>query len=656
MKTSDSSFSRLLFGSRFAQILWLLSTGVIFFLYYRWQTPLRMVATNLVPVPLAFLHVCALTGLGWPLSRLLIKQQDKWIEALLSFGFGMGLTGIFTFSLGLMGNFDPLLFVVWEIAGLSIFVFAVYRRRPYKLESIQWNIWNITGGIILFFFIVVGIPFLVSPEISTDAISYHLLIPRLYLLRGEVYHIPLLVEAYYPSLAEYNYLPLLALADEIVCKSFHFWGGLAVLILMTRIVKCACAENKNKLLAPALFLSMPVTAIHIAWAWNDFFYTLYVLLSLYFLLLYHLSEEKSGRDLFIAGLMAGLSSWMKYTFVLFFFTSLLLFLIGFRKWKWNWRHFYLFALGFCLVALFWMFQNWTFTENPFYPFLHRIFPGPHWNEHVDQYFHDFLRKYEIQDWNWKTYFTFPIPVVLKPRLVDNQTGILPLVLAPLLFLKNQAKGVRLLKAYVAACLFVWIFIQTENRSILTVFSLIFCIASISLEKFPWTGKHFKHITAGVILAAAATNFFYTSLTAFSLFDPVRYFLGRESKAQYITRLSESQQAFDFVNGLPEAGRVLLVSSHVPYYVQKPYFFSSFADPPIAEVLSREAKSAGEIAIRFKNLGITHVILNRPAYDKENRKQLYSWSNAQRLRFEEFLLKHCTPVIKYGSDYVFRINR
>jgi Dolichyl-phosphate-mannose-protein mannosyltransferase len=651
---SGFSITRLIFHSRLFQILWIFLFLLALFFYYRWQIPLRFVAKNLIPLPAALIHVLALIGLGWPFMKLIVKKEEKWIEVFVSLAFGIGLTGIFSFSLGMTAHLELLPFILWEVAGWILFLIALNSWWPLSVQKVPWNIWNVLGAAILLLFLVAEIPFVVAPEISTDAIAYHLLIPKMYLARGEIYFLPLFVEAYYPSLAELNYLPLLQFANEFVCKAFHFWGGICVLILLAQIIK-RVRPDSGRWLAPALFLSMPMTALHIAWAWNDFFYTFFVLLSLLFFLRYEQGDKSSGRDLFIAGILAGLSSWMKYTFVLFFFASVVLLIVGNRRWKWKLRHYPLLFVGIGLIASFWMLQNWIFTDNPFYPFLNKIFHSPFWTENADRNLHNSLRRWEISNWSWKTYFTFPIHMMLKPRLVDIQTGILPLVLIPLFFMRAKSAGLRLLKVYIAGSILAWLLIHTENRSLFTVFGVFFCIVTILLESFPFIHKKIRFLLGIGIVLASCTNFFYASLTMYDLFDPFRYFFGRETASEYRTRLSESQVLFDYLNNSRDAKRVLLVSSHVPYYLNHPALFSSFADPPITEVLTYELKSSSDLDRKLRALEVTHIVFNKSAYEKENKVHLYSWSHEQRLLFEEFVLRYCEPVIRSGSDYVFRIK-
>jgi hypothetical protein len=244
---------------------------------------------------------------------------------------------------------------------------------------------------------------------------------------------------------------------------------------------------------------------------------------------------------------------------------------------------------------------------------------------------------------------------MKPRLIDIHPGILPLTLAPLLFLKSRNRGIRFLKAFLACSLLVWLLIHTENRSLFSVFAVFFSVVSLALQELDLTSRR-RTLMVILILAAVCTNFFYALLTMYEQFDPFRYFFGRETATQYISRLSESQGSFDFLNRSKDVMNVLLVSSHVPYYLDRPAYFSSFADPPIAEVLSYEMPSLEAFRKKLQSLHITHIFLNRSAYETENKEHLYSWSAKQRMLFEEFVLKECEPVMKEGTDYVFRLKQ
>ena len=84
-----------------------------------------------------------------------------------------------------------------------------------------------------------------------------------------------------------------------------------------------------------MFVSMPVAAVVFGWACNDLLYTLFLLLSLYFLVCYQEAapEDRKDSDLLLAGLSAGLAAWTKYTFAIFLVVLLILSWRGVRRWR-----------------------------------------------------------------------------------------------------------------------------------------------------------------------------------------------------------------------------------------------------------------------------------------------------------------------------------
>jgi hypothetical protein len=134
-----------------------------------------------------------------------------------------------------------------------------------------------------------------------------------------------------------------------------------------------------------------------------------------------------------------------------------------------------------------------------------------------------------------------------------------------------------------------------------------------------------------------------------------YFLGFESKPQYIERMVPGQRAYDFLNAKSPVQRVLLVSLHGPFYFNQSYFLNDYSDPPVAEVLTRDLRSPEEIARKFAALRISHVIIDPGKYKEENEVGLYSWNKEQRVRFETFLLKNCKELARFSDGFVYEVS-
>lgn len=565
------------------------------------------------------------------------------------------MTGLLVFFTGIFGQLKGWLLLSWTLIGFSLFLRMMFREE-LRLQRTDWNAWNVAAAFILVTFLVQNIPFVVSPELTTDALEYHLLIPKIYIGLGKIEYIPLLVESNYPSLTEYNFLPMLKLSNEIVCKSFHFWMGILLLLLLGQLVKAVRPDTAN-LTAPAFFLAMPVTTTIMGWAWNDLLFTLLVVLCLFYLIQYEITPDNPRRNLnlILAGVMAGLASWTKYTFVMFFAALILFYLIAIWRWKWEWKKFGFILLPVILISSLWIIKNWVFTGNPVYPFLNDIFHSPYWTPAADRYFKGTLTRYEIPHWSWTTYFLFPFLITLKPRVIDVHTGILPLVVLPLLFLKNRDRGISMLKMYLVAYVLVWLFIQTEVRSLLSVFAVLFCVGTIALHHSLRAHTKLRRGAILLILAAAGASYCITIVSTYYLFDPIPYFIGKESKAQYLSKYAASQRTYDYLNNNPRVSRILLVGLHNPFYLNRPYFFSSCCDPPVAEVLSSNTKTAGQLQAKLKKLGVTHLVWNQEEYERENAVRLYSWDPNKRAMFETFLSQYCRPAARFGGDQVLQLN-
>jgi hypothetical protein len=639
--------------------LWLVFFAAALVTVVLWNKPLYRIVLNLRPIGFAFAFVISFCGIGAPLVRRLYAHPTKTDEILASFALGLGLTGLFTFVLGVLGIINVMLYALWTLAGLALFIYTILRRwLPISLDlsgMIKQPL-GLLAIVVMVPFLLQLVPPLVSPAVSTDALQYHLLIPKIFFKMGKIDYIPLLVESNYPCLSSYIYLLITPLAGDIVCKSLHFWTGIFVLFAMGRLI-AKTSPGTSRLLGPALYLSMPVFVIILGWAWNDAFFVFFMLLSISYLLDYHLADQdrRSPRSLFLAGVMAGLASWMKYTFVMLFLVILLLLMVAVLRWQWKWRHLFWFFLPVGLIFMLVLIKNWVFTGNPFYPFLNNIFHSPYWTDTANEYFRRTLTRWEIRDWNWSTYFLFPFRMTLKPLVVDTHTGILPLVFIPLLFFRGSNKGITFLKTFLVFSILAWLLFQTLTRSLLTMLAVFFCVAVIELERMVWKHKTFRRPLVFFLSLAVLANLGITIVTNYHLTKPISYMLGLETRKAFLLREAKSQITYEWLNNNPTVGKVLLVGFFGPYYLEKAIYFSSLSDPPIAEQLSKGIKDPGSLWKKFRTLGITHVAIDEKQYNHDNHHGLYEWTAQQKKVFEDFIAQFCQPIVKFGKEVIYIVK-
>jgi hypothetical protein len=639
--------------------LWLVFFAAALVLAVLWNKPLYKIVLNLRPIGFALAFVISFIGIGAPLVRWLYKHPTKTDEILAAFALGLGLTGLFTFVLGVLGIINIMLYALWTLGGLALFIYTVLRRWlpiSFDLSGVMKQPLSLLAIVIMVPFLLQLIPPLISPVVSTDALEYHLLIPKIFFKMGKIDYIPSLLESNYPCLASYIYMLIMPLAGDIVCKSLHFWTGIFILLAMGRLI-AKTSPGTSRLLGPALYLAMPVFIIILGWAWNDAFFVFFLLLCIGYLLDYHLPDPdlRSPRSLFLAGTMAGLAFWMKYTFVMVFLVILLLLLVAVLRWQWKWYHLFWFFLPIGLISMLVLVKNWVFTGNPVYPFLNNIFHSPYWTGAANEYFHHALTRWEMPDWNWSTYFLFPFRITLKPLLVDTHPGILPLVFIPLLFFRSSTKGVTFLKTFLVFSVLVWLVIQTETRSLLTMFAVFFCVAAIGIERMVWKHKAFRRPLVLFLCLAVLANLGITIVTNYQLTKPIAYMLGLETGKNFLRREAKSQMTYEWLNRNPAAGKVLLVGFFGPYYLEKTAYFSSVCDPPIAELLSNNIKDPKSLWGKFRGLGITHVAIDEKQYKDDKRYGLYGWPAGQKKVFEDFIAQFCQPRVKFGKEVIYRVK-
>ena len=629
---------------------WLALGVLALAIYVGANPPLEVVAHRLIPLLTALVVTLALVGLGAPLARRLMARPDPSLELATALCLGVGSTALLTFVKGFfVGTFDARVYGAWLLLGLGLAPLAAWRHRAHLAPSLPATAWGALGLGVLLALGAVLVPFVVAPEASVDALAYHLLIPKLFLEQGRIAHLPLFIESNYPNLAEYVYLPVLMLGDEVVCKCLHFWMAVAVLLSLASLSR-ALFPTSSPVLAPALFASMPVVAIHMGWAWNDFFFTLFVLTALAHLMAY--DDLRQARPALAAGLMLGLAVWTKYTFILYVILFALLLCWGMARRRWRVGHVALFGFGVAAVAWLHLLEDYSFTGNPVYPFLNGLFQSPEWTDTTARYFHDALRLWEIRPWRASTYLTFAVPLFLRPRLIDTHPGVMPLLLVPLLFLPARNERLRVPRAFLLCGALAWLGLHSTTRTLLSLLAVLLCLGAGALQE-SFTGRG-RQAAMAIVVVASVANLWVAMVIGYAYFAPIRYFLGLEPRAAYLSQVAGSQPAYDLLNASRDVGRVLVVSQHEPYYLAKPYLFSAFSDTPIAEHVVGDAVTVDGVARRLAAAGITHVMVRDATYREENDGGLYAWSGATRRAFETFLAERCRKLATVEGDSVYAL--
>jgi len=232
------------------------------------------------------------------------------------------------------------------------------------------------------------------PPVSRDALTHHLVVPKLYLPHGGIYEIPSIVFSYYPMNLDLLYLIPLYFENDIAPKFIHFLFALLTAgLIFTYLRKRIGAEWG--LFGALFFLSLPHIVKLSITAYVDLglvFFSTAALINLF----KWIENRFQVKYLILSAICCGLVLGTKYNGLIVLFILSLFIPLAFisnSKKKYNAKDsankatlikIQLKAVGFgaiffaiaLLVFSPWMVRNYVWKANPIYPLYDNVFNRP----------------------------------------------------------------------------------------------------------------------------------------------------------------------------------------------------------------------------------------------------------------------------------------
>lgn len=482
------------------------------------------------------------------------------------------LIGIYSYSIFLLGiagllfkNYVLIISLVYIL--LSLFFF---KNKIFSTLSTARNFIIPKEKLSLLFLIIIIVQLatnfigVLGPEISFDALWYHLTLPKLYVLWHSIFYIPgnLLFYSVMPKLTEMLYIPLLLFGNELGAKFMHFMFGILILIVIYKLSRKYLSKNLS-LLAALIFYSNLVVGWESIAAYIDLARTFFEIMALWGFLKW--TENKQRKWLITSAIMLGFAIASKVIAL----ESLIIFLVLFgyqhivdreklTSFLKNVSFFIIFSI---LIPLPWLVFSYINTGNPFYPFFSRsIDIGTGFSlPNISNIANDLL--------NLFIYSNDPIsPIYL---------AVLPLLI---IFFTKARREFKVIYIYSFLGLLFWyltprigggrfILPYLPAFSILAVYS-VSTLKNIKLKKF----------LLMVIIFISLTSIGYRAL-ANKKYIPV--ILGKETKAEFLTKNLNFVfgDFYDtdnyFKNNIKSTDKVLLFGFHNLFYVDFPFIDSSW---------------------------------------------------------------------------------
>lgn len=607
------------------------------------------------------LFMAGLLRVGKFLGRsvgLISNPLPDSVDSILSFGLGLSFAAYLAFAFLLIkGGGEILLrgsFVILCVVGILEFQHAHGRSLPTiaaRMDPTEKLLLAVLICGVLTAFIGTTIP-----EISYDALVYHLAVPQSYLLAGQMVDLPYNHYSYLPLLTSMIFAWGLSAGGVYMAKLINFTIGMATL---RAVYVFADAQGGRKLALSAcvLVISIPLV-LYLHWMTNsDLGASLFLILAVICCWKWCQDKER-GSYLKLMALFCGMAMATKYTTGV---GVLALMAYGMAT-LWSApttdknRTMATMVLLVSLPLVPWWTRNMVFQGNPFYPYATGYFGGGNFDPEL-------LRNWyaETRDGTPGLAFFPHIAKIWRDAIIGYQDvpydymGPLMLGLAPIsLFVMGRswlagvvvtasaAYFVGLSATYISRLLIPYILVAGTG--------VVYCLASGSPAR-SWLLAFFILMTSHNIYRFAQISFL-TSVNGFGVA------LGQQSPSEYLMTArnwypNPSYGAFQHVGGLGlgKNERVLMIGDSRVFYSPHQTIASAPHDIPVIFSWAKSAEDPDALFQKLVSENISVVVSNKA---ESPRTDSPKYVNEREIRMISYLLAHHFKMI-YEDNWtaVFR---
>lgn len=489
---------------------------------------------------------------------------------MFALAVSLGIYSYLILALGLIGWLNPIL--VFSVSLPFLAAGIIWFKNNFHFNYLKWlklikkeKLIAILVGI-LSIQIIINFLGAISPELSFDALWYHLTPPKIYVQNQRILHIPgwLLSVSTMPRLTEMFYTVALLFSNEILAKLIHFSFGILSAIALFNLLK-----RYFSLRVTFLGLVTFYTILMVGWqsttSYVDLVRTFFEILALDYFLQW--LEKKKEDLLWRTAILTGLAISTK---LLAFGTlgtlGILILLVSKEKKLERLVKFVLLAL---LVVSPWLILSWVNTGNLFFPFGVGSFIAGTIGAKAD--------------FAWFTQRFTKLPLLLWQVTIHPDDIISPiyLIFLPLVLISiwKQKLSLKIAGLYF---LFGAFFAPTESNRYLLPYLPGFTLFMLSVFNYNWNkNKIMERFLIGLIIFSAILN---TGSRGLATRKFLPYLLKQESKAEFLTKhLNFSFGDFYDVDGwfaknIKKDDLVLIYGIHNLYYVKFPFVHESWARP------------------------------------------------------------------------------
>lgn len=558
---------------------------------------------------------------------------------------------------------------------------------------------NRTKNILLVILLILTITVLCMlaavPPVNRDALTHHLLVPKLYLAHGGVYEIPEILFSYYPMTLDYLYMAAMYVTNDIVPTYVHMAFGLLTSLLIFTYLRRRYAASWG-LIGALFFLTLPVIVRLCTTAYVDLGVIFFAFASLLALLKWRDSGARL-RWLIIAAVSCGLAMGTKYNGVVDFciltaFVPVLYaglkrvqFLDKYPALKPKHRisdgiRALAFGVLFAVVALAvfspWAVKNYIWTDNPVYPLAQGVF-NPDASKGKDLYGNEgegygmstLKRREVLYGESLGQTLLVPLRVFFdgqdnKPQYYDGRLnpallifGIIGLLFIRKREMKYQVHDISFISYTVVMILLIYFLIDMRIRYIGTIIAPMTILAVVGLrsllvfiEKREFaSGRLLKGMVMAIMAVAFLGNYAYMA-EKFREVEPVSYISGKVSRDEYIADRLREYPMLQYLNAnIPIGSGIFAV-----FLGNRMYYSDHFLSMNYQLFFKyvERADSAADLARRFAQDGYGYFVFNTGLMNEFAPVFL---EPEALMRLDEFTSVYCERIHKENEYLLFKLK-
>jgi len=494
----------------------------------------------------------------------------------------IGIYSYVIFALGIVGllyKFPVIIATVIFILGALVY----FRKHKEDLPRFQVRKRKFTPLLILFgAFAFVNLIGVFGPELSFDALWYHLTIPKIFIQNHKIFFIEgnLFYYSLMPKLGEMLYIPSLMFINETLPKLIQWSFGILTSIVVYKISRKYFTETVS-FFAVLIFYGSLVVAWESTTAYIDLIRTFFEVMGLLGFINWY--ETKDRKWLVESAVMIGFAMSTKNlaigSLVIFF----VLFFLSDKDFKLKIKNGLIFASVAFFTALPWYIYSFLFSGNPVYPFFDkRIAYDTALN------LNPILFPREAFD------FFLKLADPISPLYLI----FIPLVV---IYFKKFNKPLKLIAIYSLVAIIIWYITPRTGGGrfilpYLPAFSVIAIAAVNELRE-----KRVRNFSFALIIFVFILNMIYRGIANVKYFPVI---MGLEKKEEFLTKnLNFNFGDFYDTDGYFERNirkddRVLLYGFHNLYYAEFPFIDSTYVKR--GDGFNFVATQNADLPKRFKN--------------------------------------------------------